>query len=331
MFIVGADIGGTATRLVVTDATGQVTAADSSGTAALLGHDPATAPKRLLAFIMSQLPRGCRPAAVGIAATGPVDPGTGTITNPYTLPALTGVPLQAALADHLGVRCAVVNDAAAAAVGELRHGSGQDADTLLMVTLGTGIGVAVVARDGRPLTGARGAHPEAGHHAIRDAGPACYCGLTGCWETLASRSAIERRAAGQEAGADPELSADSDPDPASDPTPGSADRLARAAEAGSPEAQQFFRCIGQDIGRGLANLLAVYAPDVCVLAGSALRWHSHFAAGLREALSRAPEFDTRTVIRLTALGENAGAIGAAAIARALELQPESGRGRQPGQ
>jgi glucokinase len=85
------------------------------------------------------------------------------------------------------------NDADAAALGEAWVGAGAGAEVVACITVGTGIGCGVVCR-GAIFRGARGSHPEFGHHVVDPSGPICYCGSRGCVESLASAPAIARAA-----------------------------------------------------------------------------------------------------------------------------------------
>ncbi|SNS49761.1 glucokinase [Micrococcales bacterium KH10] len=127
---------------------------------------------------------------IGIAATGPVHRNTGIIDNPHTLPHWSGMAWSHDLAAQLGVPVVLENDAMGALLGEIAHGAGRGGDMVAMVTLGTGIGVAVHSRTSGPLRGADGCHPEGGHIPVVDRGPTCYCGLQGCWEAQCSGTAI---------------------------------------------------------------------------------------------------------------------------------------------
>ena len=84
--------------------------------------------------------------------------------------------ITAILSERLGVPCVIDNDAVTAAIGEHAYGAGRDSSGLLVVTLGTGVGVAALIR-GRPVRGADGGHPEAGHIAVSGPPAPCYCGL----------------------------------------------------------------------------------------------------------------------------------------------------------
>jgi glucokinase len=283
---VGIDLGGTGTRLVALDRSGVVRSRISVPTR----HDPAADAGQLITELAGQVrdaAGGARLAGVGIGASGPVDPG-GIIRNDATLPAYSHIPLGRLLGDHLGVPCAIDNDAVAFALGENAYGAGQRSPALLAVTLGTGVGVALL-RDGVPYRGSDGIHPEAGHIPVPGPAAPCYCGLATCWEQLASRTALDA-ATGQ-----------------------ATEELAAAAAAGDPAARQLFDRYAGHVGAGLATLLAVFRPARVVVGGSAARYLTWLRPGIDRALSRCAPYDWNPPIAEAALGELSGAIGAAVL------------------
>ncbi|GAA2240791.1 glucokinase [Rarobacter faecitabidus] len=135
-------------------------------------------------------------AAIGVVASGPIDAASGVILNDFTLPDWSGVPWLGELGDRFGVPTPIENDAMGALIGEVGAGAARGADVAAMVTLGTGIGVAVHSSSTGPMRGTRGCHPEGGHVPIGlpPAGiqsvPDCYCGIRGCFESVASGEAL---------------------------------------------------------------------------------------------------------------------------------------------
>ena len=115
-----------------------------------------------LAELIRDVAAGAVLDAVGIGASGPVD-SRGIIRNDDTLPAYSHIPLADLLAAELGVPCTIDNDAVAAAIGENAYGAGQDSAALLAITLGTGVGVALLTRNA-PYRGGDGTHPESRPH-----------------------------------------------------------------------------------------------------------------------------------------------------------------------
>lgn len=305
-YVVGVDLGGTRLRAGVVDSAGDVlcTVAVPSAT----GLPPEDNPGYLAGLIDALLAdAGLTRTAlrgIGIGTTGPVDTVTGRIDNPYTLPGWSGVDVTGTLIKHFGAPVRIDNDAAVAALGEYWMGAGVGSNRMAMVTIGTGIGGALVI-DGRVYSGAGGFHPEVGHQAIEPGGPLCYCGIAGCWEQLAAGPAIARawadaRRARGDTGS---LQA------------GSEDLFA-AGRAGDADAQTLIARIARYLGLGLINVIAFYAPNLIVLGGGVAEHFDLFEPGMREVLdqlilSRPPG---GVLLRASQLGEAAGILGGAHLA-----------------
>jgi len=293
----GIDLGGTGSRFITYGSAGVLsqitvpTADISSGS-----RDARLA--RLSETVSRLVPPGARLMGLGIGASGPVDRARGVINNPETLPGFSGIRLIAGLERQLGVPVTIDNDAMVAAIAEQRIGAGRKASRLLTITLGTGIGVALVV-DGQPFRGLHGAHPEAGHIPIVSDAKRCYCGIQGCWEQLASRFALQGMLL-------PFM-------PVAIPESRILDHAARNARR-SAICKAFFD-YGALLGRGLSTLLALYMPDLTVLGGSASKHYSLFATGLHSSLSQAGKLQVKARIVVTTLGDSAGAIGAAILAK----------------
>jgi glucokinase len=283
---VGVDLGGTGTRIVVLDADGTVRRETSSPTAA--GISPTRAAAELADSIAAAA-AGFALRAVGIGASGPVD-RLGVIRNPDTLPAYSDIPITDIISDRFGIGCVIDNDAVTAAIGEHNNGAGRGSDTLLVVTLGTGIGVALLCH-GHAARAADGSHPEAGHLAVNGPSAPCYCGLPTCWEQLASRTALDRLTDNRSA------------------------ELAIKARTGDPDAAAVFDVYGRRVGTGLGTLLTLLKPDRVVIGGGAARYLDLAETGMRRSLRRAPGFTAVLELRAAELGNLAGAIGAAILAR----------------
>jgi len=295
--VAGIDLGGTGSRFVVSGRDG-VIASTAMATAALGAGGQEQRLSRLVDTVRGLVPAGRALLAVGIGASGPVDLATGVIHNHETLPMFSEFPLVAALQKRFAVDVVIENDAVTAAIAEQRLGAGHDARHMLMVTLGTGIGAAFLV-DGAPFRGPRGEHPEAGHIPIITGVDRCYCGAEGCWEQVASRSALQAMLRTH-----------------LPPTTEDRDILATAAASvADPSIRDVFARYGQLVGRGLSVLHSLYRPEVTILGGSAADYLPLIMVGILKAMTRNAEFAVETAIRRTALADNAGAIGAALIAR----------------
>jgi len=280
----GVDLGGTGTRIVALDRDGVVLHQVSRPTPA----SSAGAVSGLVSSIAAAA-AGQRLRGVGIGASGPVD-SLGVIRNTETLPAFSDIQITPVISERLAVPCVIDNDAVVAAVGEHACGAGRGSAGLLVVTLGTGVGVAALT-GGRPFRGADGGHPEAGHIPVGNPRAPCYCGLPSCWEQLASRTALDHL------------------------TGNDTEALAAKARGGGVAAAQMFDTYGERVGTGLLTLLAIFRPDRVVIAGGAARFIDLFSHGLRRSLDRGPKYTPKPAVVAAELGNLSGAIGAAVMAR----------------
>jgi glucokinase len=290
----GVDLGGTGTRVAALSADGEVLREVSFPTVA---HDAAAAVTGL-ADTLVQIAYGLKVSAVGIGASGPVTPD-GLIDNAATLPAYAGVDLCRSLTQATGWSCVIDNDAAAAAVGEYTYGAGRGSSTCLVVTLGTGVGVGVIT-GGKRLRAGDGTHPEAGHIAVPDAPRPCYCGLARCWEQAASRIALEELTNAGPAAGGPGLAVAA---------------VAAAARGGDSQAARAFEYYGRQVAPGLSTLLTIFRADRVVLGGSVAQYLDLFSNPLVAALGRSAPYQWNPPIVTAELGDIAGAVGAAVLAR----------------
>lgn len=260
-----------------------------------------------LAGAIAAMAAGRTVGAVGIGVAGLVADG-----RVLWMPHRSGgpAPLAEAVAAALRVPVVVDNDANMAGLAEARHGAGAGRRTVLMVTMGTGIGGALVI-DGRVERG-RGHLGEIGHLPIDPAGTPCACGLSGCWEAVASGRAIDA-AARRLVAADPRgdfagMVGDAEATGAA---------LVAAAGAGSAAASAALAEVGAAFGRGLAALVAVFDPDVIVVGGVGAAIGDRFLDPARGAMMAAtPGAAVRRTTPVVAarFGEDAGLIGAALAA-----------------
>lgn len=292
----GIDIGGTGTRIVIQGDAGTLNS-KTIATAEFSGISKEERSAALAGHVISLIPPGMTLTSLGIGASGPVDTASGVINNKDTLECFSFFPLADELSKKLGVRVAIDNDAVAAVLGEYYFGAGKSSRRLLMVTLGTGIGVALLDK-GKPFRTSDGQHPEAGHIPVSGNPLACYCGLKGCWETLASRSWLQQNL---------ESVLPNTPFEKHD-----VHFYTKAARENEEIAKVFHR-YGNYLGRGLVTLLTLYGPDLTILSGSAAHYYPLFKAGLEEALTRSDAYAINKSIVPSALGDVAGALGATVI------------------
>jgi glucokinase len=187
--LIGAiDIGGTKIAVGVVDGDGRIIDRAECPTAPERGSPDGL--RRMTAMLRQTAARtGAELHGIGIGCTGPVDPFTGVLGTVDLLPGWQGGAIVAGLSEAFHVPVAMENDADAAGLAEAVWGAGRGKRRFLYVTVGTGIGVAIIL-DGALYRGVDGSHPEIGHQVIDASGSPCYCGARGCWEILASGPAM---------------------------------------------------------------------------------------------------------------------------------------------
>ncbi|MDU5835662.1 MAG: ROK family protein [Pantoea sp.] len=292
----GIDIGGTGTRIIIQGNAGTLNS-KTLATAEFTGISKERRSEVLADHVLSLIPQGMTLASLGIGASGPVDTTAGVIHNKDTLECFSFFPLADELTKKLGVKVAIDNDAVAAVLGEYCFGAGKNSHRLLMVTLGTGIGVALL-NEGKPFRTSDGQHPEAGHIPVSENPLTCYCGLKGCWESLASRTWLQQNLEALL----PTIAFEKH----------DVHFYQKAAQE-KEEVARIFHRYGNYLGRGLVTLLTLYGPDLTILSGSAAHYHPLFKSGLEEALTRSDAYAINKRIVPSELGDIAGALGATVI------------------
>jgi glucokinase len=253
--------------------------------------------------------------AVGIGAAGWVDADRSRVLFAPHL-AWRNEPLRDALAARLAVPILVDNDANTAAWGEWRFGAGRDADHLVMITLGTGIGGAIL-ESGRVKRGAYGVAGEFGHMQVVPGGHRCPCGNRGCWEQYSSGNALVREAR--------ELAAADSPvahhilDRVGGHIPDiTGPLITELAREGDPMCIELFQDIGQWLGVGIANLAAALDPTCFVIGGGVSDADDLLIGPAREAFRRqltGRGYRPEARIVRARLGSDAGMVGAADLGR----------------
>jgi len=306
---VGLDIGGTKVLGVLLDHDGNVLREERrlsphAGVDALVGT--ATAIVEELALPES---------AVGVGAAGLVN-HDGKILYSPNLPTIIEAPLQEALAAATRHPLVVDNDANVAARGEIAYGAARGLRHALLVTLGTGIGGGLLL-DGELYRGAHGFGAEIGHFTVERGGPLCACGELGHWEAIASGSALGRMArelVERGGGARILAAADGDVDEVTGV------HVETAARDGDADARSLLKEYADNVALGLAGLANVLDPEVIVIAGGLVEMGPLLFDPLHVAFVQHIEggkYRPKTPIVPAELGERAGAVGAAVLAREL--------------
>lgn len=308
---IGVDIGGTKVAAGVVDASGAVLARMQRQTP---GQDTRRV-EQVIVELVRELSTRYRAGAVGIGAAGWMDlSGSTVLFSPHL--AWRNEPLRANLERLLHRRVLLANDADAAAWAEWRFGAGRGQDRLVCVTLGTGIGGAMVM-DGRLERGHNGVAGEFGHQLIVPGGHRCECGNRGCWEQYASGNALGREArelaqAGSPVAADLLRAVDGRAEAIT------GEVVTNLALEGDRASIELVENVGEWLGLGLANLAAALDPAMFVIGGGLGRAGSLMLEPARQAFARqltGRGFRPTARIESAALGPEAGLIGAADLAR----------------
>lgn len=311
MHAIGVDIGGTKISAAVVTATGDVLESRRAPTPA---RDAAAIVDIVCGFVealraIHEVP------VVGVAAAGFVDASRSIVLRAPNIN-WRDEPLRERLSARLGLPVVIENDANAAGWAEHRFGAGRGVRHMTMLTIGTGVGGAVVI-DGALLRGGHGMAAELGHIRLVPDGLACGCGASGCLEQYASGRALMRIAdrLADEAGPDSPLAA-ARVDGVMDV--GALTLLMRQREAGAVAA---LAELGTRIGEGCATIGAVLDPECFVIGGGVAVAGELLLAPAREAYRRvtpASGVHAEPEFRVAELENDAGVVGAADLAR-LEL------------
>ena len=307
----GIDVGGTKIAGCVVDGDGAIVeqarvVSPATSTEAITGA---------IAGLVRQLGERHEIGSVGVGAAGFIDRARSTVLFAPNL-AWKDEPLRADLEAQLDLPVVVENDGNAAAWGEFVYGAGADANDLLLITVGTGVGGGVVI-DGELYRGSFGVAAEVGHIRVERNGRLCGCGNHGCLEQYGSGTALVRGAREEAAGGSL-LARDLLDRAGGDPQGINGPLISLAAAEGDGFAIEQLAMLGSWLGEGLASLAAVLDPGVVVIGGGVSEAGDLLLAPLRESFranlsgrGNRPELE----LRQARLGNTAGMIGAADLGR----------------
>jgi glucokinase len=316
--VIGLDIGGSKLAAALIDPSGELTAREQETSPAADGPEAMVAAAAALVNRVkySAGTAAMRPAALGVATAGVVDPNEGFIRSAVaTIKDWAGVPLRRLLEELTGLPTAVENDVNAMALAEASRGAARAARSVLVVAIGTGIGGAFVV-DGDLWRGRTGSAGEIGHLPVditaNEQSRLCSCGRPGHLEAVAAGPAIAARYAAAMGGKhEPGL-----------------EEVGMACRRGDKVAAAITGAAGTVIGRAVGGLCNTLDPEVVVLAGGVLGLGPQFLGPLVSALHvEALPGPASVAVRVSVFGDNAGVIGAAIAA--LRRFP-GGQRRPPG-
>lgn len=236
-----------------------------------------------------------RPPVIGFATPGTVEPATGVMKNCNTV-ALNGRPLRDDLAEALGVEVRLANDANCFALAEALLGAARGRRVVVGLILGTGVGGGIVV-DGRVLEGLHGIAGEWGHNPMRGEHTPCYCGRSGCVETVISGPALERLYCGLTG------------------KPARLEGIVSRAARGDAAAMATLERLRSKFGEAIAVVINIIDPDAVVIGGGVGNIDALYNEETRSAVQR-HLFNPvlRTEFLKPLLGDSAGVFGAALLA-----------------
>lgn len=247
-------------------------------------------------------------SAVSLVVPGTVNVAEGAVVKAPNLPCLDGFHLGAALTERLGVPAIIENDANAAAVGEMWQGAAVGCNTIICVTLGTGVGGGIIL-DGKLWRGVDGSAAEIGHMCVDPfGGVACTCGSRGCLEVFASATAIVRMTR--------EASPRYPDSILQNRLELTAETIFEAGQQGDDLALEIFRRMGVYLGIGLANLINILNPEMIVIGGGVVNGWNLFEKHMHQQVEERafPLLAARVKIVRAKCGDDAGLLGAARLA-----------------
>lgn len=265
--------------------------------------------ERMESLIESIWPKDGNVLAIGVASPGPLDPHTGYILKTPNIKEWQNFPLGPNLSRHFQIPAFVDNDANLAALGEWKFGAGRGHHHLLYLTISTGVGGGVIADD-HLLQGYHGLATELGHTILDPDGPLCSCGFAGHLEAFSSGPAIVKFVLNElAAGKSSSLKKGDNI---------TARVVADAANHGDALAISAYQRAGTYLGIAVANFLLSFDPSIVVFGGGVSQvgplLFDSFRASLKKRVFH-PRYLENLKIEMAALGDDAGLLGALALAQ----------------
>ena len=324
MYAVGVDVGGTHIAVGLMERDGRV-----------LKHSEILTPKDGAASILDAIinliaettsgVESAEIAGIGIGLPAQVDFGRQSVVFCTNLP-LADVEVRALVSAGAGLEVTIDNDGHCAGIGELRFGAAKGMRDVVMITLGTGVGGALLP-DGAPFRGARGLAGEVGHMIVSVGGAPCPCGANGHLEAYVGSRALGaqgQKVARSERGAAIRARAGGDPDAVT------AEHVVKAAAAGDPAASDILLEAGGILGEALVGIVNMLNPRLIVVGGG-IGEHADMLVARATEIIAEKSLEGRADVEVVQalLSNDAGVLGAAALAFD-EYDRREGRSRERG-
>ncbi|MGD0922931.1 MAG: ROK family protein [Terriglobia bacterium] len=317
--LVGIDVGGTKTAVVLSYQPPEVLARAEFATRPAKGPQPAlNLIKKTIHDLLSG--QGLDVSTIlrlGVSCGGPLDRLQGIIQSPPNLPTWEDVPLKAFLEEEFKVECLVENDANAGAVAEHRFGAGKGCQNMVFLTMGTGLGAGLIV-DGRLYRGTNDLAGEVGHMRLTRTGPIGH-NKAGSAEGWASGGGMAQLAAQSVAAAQKKGRKSLLAEHVRSGKPITAREVGAAAQKGDAVALDIVRSTGERLGEVLAILVDVLNPERVVIGGLALRLGDLLLEPARRVLRREALEQSASVCQVVpaALGESIGDVAALSVAMGI--------------
>jgi len=300
--VLGIDIGGTNLRGAIINEEGGVSARKKINSGARDGIEKLV--QNIISFVA--LYDNYNPSAIGIGIPGIINLETGILTQAPNISDVTNYPILEILKDQILYPVVLENDANCAAAGEFWKGSGKESDSMIMLTLGTGLGGGIIL-NGELWRGEGGMAGEIGHIIVDPDGPECNCGNNGCLESFVSAEAIRRIVRNSRELSEKTLNIEQDNIP---------EKIRDLAMEGDDESIRIWDEFGRFLGIGITSLVNLLNVE-CITVGGGLSnaWDLFIDKAEKEIELRALEGPKKKLkISRGELGDDAGIIGSAYLA-----------------
>jgi glucokinase-like ROK family protein len=311
--VVGINLGATSLRVALCNLNAEILDSVSEDCFVQLG--PEKVMERVF-FLTDQLlkihhPEKSKLLGIGMGVPGPVEFSSGQPVSPPIMPGWHRFPLKQILSERYGCPAYIDNDANVMASGEKHSGLGREIDNFIFVKIGTGIGAGIFC-NGKLYRGSQGCAGDIGHIGVENVSTLCLCGNQGCLEVTAAGPAIgnlAREAA--EAGKSVLLA-----EKLKENGLITSKDVGILAEHGDLVCVDLIQKSGRTIGQVLAKLINFFNPSLIIIGGGVSGLGGRFISAIKEVVySRSLPLATRELlIQNSSLGEQAGMIGAAAMA-----------------
>jgi len=302
--VLALDIGGTKTTAAIGTVDGEILSQETVDTRAKEGFERAweviaDLTGRVLAQNNEQI------SSIAVSIGGPVDASAGMILSPPNLPGWDEIPLKKLLEEKFNLSTEIEHDAKAGALAENYFGVAKSVRNFVFLTVGTGIGAGALI-DGRLARGNRDNFGEVGHWRLADSGPALY-GKPGSWEGTASGAGVSAMA--------------TEADSVKFPAGTGANVVFNAARAGDATAQKVVGRFSESLGRGVALIVDLMAPELIVLGSLGVRTGDLILEKVQSIVNE--ESSSRNLpcpVVPSGLGEDLGILAPLAVARARKIE-----------